>query len=143
MTAAHISANGVTTSVSTWFGRVMWLGILANVALAVPTLLRPAEMLAWMGLPAAPLVWVRFASVLLILLSSFYVPAAIDCRSARTNAWLATASRLAGVLFFFTQERIYWVFGVYDGVFLIPLALLLALGATTQAGRPAVLVSAR
>jgi hypothetical protein len=100
-------------------------------------------MLAWMGLPAAPLVWVRFSSLLLILLSSFYVPAAIDSRRARTNAWLGTASRLAGVLFFFTQERIYWVFGVYDGVFLVPLALLLALGATAPAGRPAVAVSAR
>ena len=66
----------------TWFERVMWVGIFANVALALPTLLWPAEMLALSRLPdAIPLVWVRFSSLLLILLSSFYVPAALDCQA--------------------------------------------------------------
>jgi hypothetical protein len=102
----------------TWFQRVMWLGIVANVALAVPTLLWPAQMLAIARLPeAVPLVWVRFASLLLVLLSAFYVPAAIDCRRARTNAWVATGARLAGTLFFALQPREYWLFGAYDFVF--------------------------
>ena len=39
-----------------WFQRVLWLGIAANVALAVPTLLIPERMLALTSLPpAAPL----------------------------------------------------------------------------------------
>ena len=60
-----------------WFQRVLWLGIAANVALAVPTLLIPERMLALFSLPAAaPLMWPRFAAWLLILLSAFYVPAA-------------------------------------------------------------------
>ena len=118
------------TTSETWFQRVMWVGIIANVALALPTLVWPAEMLAFSRFPAAvPLVWVRFSSLLLILLSSFYVPAAVDCRRARVNAWLSTAGRLAGVLFFLSQEREYWLLGAYDFAFFLPQALLL-LGAS-------------
>ncbi len=75
-------------------------------------------------------------------LSSFYVPAAVDCRRARTNTGLATASRLAGLAFFLTQERIYWVFGLYDGVFFVPLALLLAFGAMGSSSEEPAAVSA-
>ena len=124
----------MTSKATAWFGRVMWAGIVANVALAVPALLWPARMLALTGLPeAVPLMWVRFASLLLILLSAFYVPAAIDCRRARVNAWLATAARLAGVIFFMTQDQRYWLFGVFDAAFLVPLVLLLAAGAASSA----------
>ncbi len=98
----------MATTPAAWFQRVMWAGIIANLALAIPTLLWPAQMQALARLPAAtPLVWVRFSSLLLILLSSFYVPAAVDCRRHRTNAWLATGGRLAGVLFFALQAREY------------------------------------
>ena len=116
----------MTTASATWFQRVMWVGIVANVGLALPALLWPAEMLGISNLPAAvPLVWVRFSSLLLILLSSFYVPSAIDCRRHSVNAWLATASRLAGVIFFATQARDYWLFAAYDLAFFLPQALLL------------------
>jgi hypothetical protein len=116
----------MATTFETWFERVMWVGILANVALALPTLLWPAQMLAFSRLPdAVPLVWVRFSSLLLILLSSFYVPAAINCRRARVNAWLATAGRLAGAVFFFSQAREYWQFAAFDFAFFLPQALLL------------------
>ena len=76
--------------------------------------------------------WVRFSSLLLILLSSFYVPAAIDCRRHRTNAWLGTGGRLAGVLFFALQAREYWLFGAFDFVFFLPQVVLLM-----RMGRPA------
>jgi hypothetical protein len=117
----------MATTSETWFERVLWVGIGANVALALPTLLWPAEMLAFSNLPdAIPLVWVRFSSLLLLLLSSFYVPAALDCRRARVNAWLATAGRLAGMIFFARQAREYWLLGAFDLAFFLPQALLLA-----------------
>ena len=125
----------MATTAELWFQRVMWVGIVANVALALPTLLWPAQMLALSRLPAAtPLMWVRFSSLLLLLLSSFYVPAARDCRRARTTAWLATATRLAGVIFFATQAREYWLFGALDFVFFLPLALLLLAASRSKAG---------
>ena len=43
-----------------WFRRVVWLGILANLALAIPTLLAPERMIAMASLPpATPLLWPR------------------------------------------------------------------------------------
>ncbi len=116
-----------------WFQRVLWLGIVANVALALPTLIIPERMLAAVSLPAAtPLMWPRFASWLLLLLSVFYVPAALDPTRYRTAAWLAVGSRLAGVLFFLTQPAEYRTLGAVDLVFLVPEAILLALAVRSE-----------
>jgi predicted benzoate:H+ symporter BenE len=105
----------------------MWLGIAANVALAVPTLVAPVRMLALMDFPVPdPIVWTRFAALLLLLLSAFYAPAALDPDRYRASAWIAVASRLAGVTFFGVQARAYWPLGAFDLVFLVPQAVLLA-----------------
>lgn len=111
-----------------WFQRVLWLGIVANVGLAVPTLLVPERMLAVFSLPAAtPLMWPRFAAWLLLLLSAFYVPAAVDPTRYRTIAWLAVGARLAGVLFFLTQAADYRTLGAVDLLFFVPEVILLSL----------------
>ena len=82
-----------------WFKRVMWLGIAANFALAVPTLLAPERMIEVVGLPmATPLLGPRFAALRLILLSLFYMPAGIDPVRYRLVALLTLVSRLAGVV---------------------------------------------
>ena len=110
-----------------WFKRVMWLGIVANLGLAVPTLLAPERMIEFVGLPMpTPLLWTRFAALLLILLSLFYMPAAIDPVRYRLVALLTLVSRLAGVVFFVGfQAPEYHMFGYFDLVFLVPQALLL------------------
>jgi hypothetical protein len=116
-----------------WFRRVLWLGIVANVALAGPTLLVPERMLAISSLPpATPLMWPRFAAWLLILLSAFYVPAALDPTRYRTVAWLAVGARLMGVLFFLTQSPAYRALGAVDLVFFLPEAILLWLAARRE-----------
>ena len=105
---------------------MMWVGIFANLALAVPTLLLPERMMEWIDLPlATPIMWPRFAALLLILLSVFYMPAAVDPDRYRTTAWTAVLSRLAGVLFFLTQPREYLMFGLFDLVFFVPELVLL------------------
>jgi len=111
-----------------WFSRVVWLGIAANLALAVPTLLVPARMLAFSNLPITdPLLWTQFAALLLILLSAFYVPAALDPRHYRLVAWLSVLARLAGVVFFVLfQPREYHLLGYFDLVFFVPEAALLS-----------------
>jgi hypothetical protein len=112
-----------------WFSRVMWVGIAANLALAIPTLIAPAQLIDLVGLPpASPVLWPRFAALLLILLSLFYVPAGIDPVRFRAIAWLAVLSRLAGVVFFLLfQPPEYHMFGYFDLVFLLPLAILLSM----------------
>jgi len=116
-----------------WFQRVLWLGIVANIALAVPTLLVPEWMLATSSLPpATPLMWPRFAAWLLILLSAFYVPAARDPVRYRTVAWLAVGARLAGVLFFLTQAADYRMLGGVDLVFFVPEVILLTVASRAE-----------
>ena len=111
-----------------WFQRVVWVGILANLALAIPTLLAPERMIVIASVPpATPLLWVRFSALLLVLLSLFYIPAARDCVRYRPVAVMTVLSRLAGVLFFATQPADYRIFGFFDLVFLIPEAVLLIL----------------
>jgi hypothetical protein len=84
-------------------------------------------MLALTGLPpAAPLLWTRFAAWLLILLSLLYIPGARDPYRYRQSAVLSVISRLAGVAFFATQPAEYRMFGLFDFVFLVPEAILLA-----------------
>ena len=119
-----------------WFKRVVWLGIVANMALAVPTLLAPERMIEFVGLPVAtPLLWPRFAALLLILLSLFYMPAAIDPVRYRLVALLTLVSRLAGVVFFVGfQPAEYHMFGYFDLVFLVPQALLLFASAPASSG---------
>src|SRR5258708_24451122 len=109
-----------------WFGRLGWLGILANWAVAVPTRLVPERLIAMANLPpASPLMWVRFSAWLLILLSFMYMPGAVDVYRYRVPAWLSVTSRLAGVVFFATQPPEYRLFGLFDFVFLVPEAILL------------------
>ena len=110
-----------------WFKRVMWLGIVANLGLAIPTLLAPARMIELIGLPMpAPLLWTQFAALLLIILSLFYMPAGIDPVRYRVVAYLTLVSRLFGFVFFVLfQASEYHMFGYFDLVFLVPQALLL------------------
>jgi len=114
-----------TTSAGRWFRRVVWLGIAANLALAIPSLAAPDQMVAFSRLPTVtPHLWVRFAGLLLILLSAFYAPAAMDPDRYRANAWLAVLSRLAGVVFFM-GEPVYRLLGLFDLLFFLPEAVLL------------------
>jgi hypothetical protein len=112
-----------------WFKRVLWIGIVANLALAVPTIFAPAQMLTLSSLPpATPLVWVQFAGLLLVLLSIFYMPAGLDLDRYLVIAWLAVGARLAGVIFFVGfQPAEYRALGYFDLAFFIPEAILLVL----------------
>jgi hypothetical protein len=122
-----------TTTAGRWFRRVVWLGIAANLALALPTIAAPDQVIAFSGLPTVtPHLWARFAGLLLILLSAFYAPAAIDPDRYRANAWLAVASRLAGVVFF-APEPAYRMLGLFDLVFLVPEAALLFIATRSEA----------
>jgi hypothetical protein len=124
-----------TTSAGRWFSRVVWLGIFANLAMAIPTLAAPDQVVALSRLPTVtPPMWARFSALLLILLSAFYAPAAIDPDRYRANAWLAVVSRLAGVVFFI-GDPVYRLLGVFDLVFLLPEALLLFLATRAEAAR--------
>ena len=129
----------VTNKYAIWFGRVVWLGIIANFMFVIPTLLWPHRVLAFLNLdPTNTPIWVRCAIYLLGQLSLFYIPAAINPYHYRANAYLAIFSRLAGTIFFwaaflfFGFSRNYIMpFGIVDLAFAIPEAILLYLAFKT------------
>ena len=112
-----------------WFRRVMWLGIVANIVVALISIAMTPTVLNLLGLPIAqPLVWPRFAAFLLILLSIFYISAALDPAGNRFTSIFAVICRFGGVVFFSIVGGGYIVFGLFDFVFGLPQAILLALG---------------
>ena len=74
---------------------------------------------------AEPLVWPRFAAFLLILLSIFYVPSAVDPLVHRYSAVVSIICRFGGVAFFTIVGGRYIVFGLFDLTFGLPQAVLL------------------
>ena len=122
----------------------MWLGIFANLALALPTIAAPAFMIETVSLPTAtPDLWPRFSGLLLVLLSVMYMPAATDVNRYRVVAWFAVASRLAGVVFFAIEGSPYLLFGLFDLVFFLPEAALLTIVQRTTPAAPMTLAEAR
>lgn len=118
-----------------WFRRVMWLGIAANVIVAIFSIAKTDIVLEFLKLPPAePLVWPRFAAFLLILLSGFYVPAAIDPPRNLFAAIFAVVCRFGGVAFFSITGGRYIVFGLFDLTFGLPEAILLALAFRSSRG---------
>ena len=122
------------TTAGRWLKRVIWLGVLANLALALPTMAAPDFMIDFVGLPTAtPVLWPRFAGLLLVILSVFYTPAATDLDRYRIVAWFAIASRAAGVIFFVPQAT-YRMLGYFDLAFLLPELLLMLVAVNSATG---------
>ena len=122
-----------------WFGRIVLAGVAANLCLALPALFYPNALLSALGLRPAlenPL-WPSFASLLLLLLSAFYVPGALDPQRYRASAWLAVLARFAGFFFFVVRATEYPLFGYFDLIFGLPEALLLVLYLRAEGRVPA------
>jgi hypothetical protein len=93
------------SSVSIWIVRhtiLLWFGIFLNVLFIIPLLFFPRWMLDLFGIPLDQLIWARESAGLLMIISAFYVPAAIDFGRYRANAYIAVfPSRTFGATFFF------------------------------------------
>ena len=93
------------STVSVWIIRhtvLVWFGIFLNLLFIIPLLFFPRWMLDLFGIPLDQLIWARESAGLLMIISAFYVPAAIDFGRYRANAYIAIfPSRTFGATFFF------------------------------------------
>jgi hypothetical protein len=104
----------------------MWLGIAANVALALVSIIWTERVLGFLGLELAnPTVWPRFGAFLLILLSIYYIPSAINPLIYRYSAVVSILCRFGGFFFFAAVGGRYIIFGLFDLSFGLPQAILL------------------
>jgi hypothetical protein len=88
--------------VHTLFRSVVWLGILLNWSFAAWAFANPVKLLESLALGApTETLWLFNYSVLLAILSCFYIPAAKDPLRYRTNAWLMIVARLVPATTFF------------------------------------------
>ena len=123
---SHTGRSSATTAALQSFRVLMWLGIAANVILAVISIIWTDAVLNVLHIEIAePLVWPRFGAFLLILLSIFYVPAAIDPFYHRYSAIVAIICRFGGFAFFTIVGGRYIIFGLFDLIFGLPQAVLL------------------
>src|SRR5262249_56436141 len=97
--------NSPEANVNLWILRhtkVVWFGIFLNLLFVVPLLFFPRWMLDLFNIPLEELIWARASAGLLMIISAFYVPAAIDFVRYRANACIAVfPSRTFGATFFF------------------------------------------
>ena len=85
-----------------WFKRVVWLGILLNFSFSLSVFFIADQLLAFLQLGSVEsTVWLFNYSVLLVLLSCFYIPAAQDPFHYLANSWLLVAARLIPAITFF------------------------------------------
>lgn len=129
-----------TNKYAVWFGRVVWLGVIANYLFVIPTLIAPRRVLALLDLdPTNTPIWVQCSIYLLGQLTLFYIPAAVNPYHYRANAYLCIFTRLAGTVFFWSAYLFFgypWQyvmpFGIVDFVFAVPQAILLYLAYKTE-----------
>lgn len=115
-----------------WFRIVVWIGILANWGFALGVYTMPRALLEFLKLGEVnTTIWLFNYSVLLTLLSCFYIPAAADPTRYIVNAWLLVACRLIPATTFFVGSAIgfmprgFITLGVGDSTFGIIEAILL------------------
>ena len=85
-----------------WFALVVWIGVVGNWSFAWALFITPHQSLAVLGLGSVEsTVWLFNYSVLLALLSCFYIPAARDPFRYRANTWLLIAGRLVPAATYF------------------------------------------
>ena len=91
-----------TTVERTLFKWLVWIGILLNWSVGALALLQPGWLVATLALgPLQDRVWITNYAVLLVLIGTFYIPAASDPDRYRANAWLSVVCRLLPAAVFF------------------------------------------
>jgi len=83
-----------------WYQRMIWVGIVINMAFALPALFAPDILTAALGLPfEAQNPWLGNAGMLLVGVSLFYAPSGINALRFPIHSWLCVLSRLIAVIF--------------------------------------------
>jgi hypothetical protein len=89
-----------------WFGRIVWLGIIFNLCFAIPAIFAPDMVLAGMDLPpAASMLWLQNAGMLLLTLCVLYTPSAIAAARFPVHTKLVVLARWIAAIFWFILLR--------------------------------------
>jgi hypothetical protein len=99
---ASLNGEWPVNKYALWFRWVVVAGILQDWFFALPGMFIPNAVLGVAGAePAVRPVWVAFSCLLLMLLSIFYIPGAVDPFRYAPLAAFTVVARAGGVVFFF------------------------------------------
>lgn len=124
-----------------WFGRIVWVGIAANILFIIPTCFFPEWLLSLLHMTIpVPIIWVRAAGLLLLEISIMYIPGALDPYRYKATAWMSVlVTRGGGASFFliavlfFDQELGFLSIAIVDLIFGITEGILLYLAMQDKA----------
>ena len=123
-----------------WFGRVVWLGIIANLFFVIPLCFFPELLLSLLGMQIPiPIIWVRAAGLVLLEISILYIPGAIDPFRYKATAWMSVlvtrgggASFFLCAVLFFGQDLGFLTIALVDLFFGLVEGILLFLAMQTE-----------
>jgi hypothetical protein len=116
------------------FAVIVWIGVIANWTFGVwAVFFNPHSLLTSLELGDVPsAIWLYNYSILLMILSLFYIPAALDPFRYRANAWLLIVGRLVPASTFFVGVALTFLpsgflrlglgdatFGILEFIFLV------------------------
>jgi mono/diheme cytochrome c family protein len=131
---------------ATWFGRVVWLGILLNLFFVAGELLTPDNTIVSVGLlPGFPTVFNRAHAVMVLSLSVLYIPAALDPLRYPAYSWLLVVSRLIAAVFWVwcvaTGQGAFGSYLALDGTFFVAQLVLLQMAMPAEQRVPRIIVT--
>jgi len=120
-----------------WFSRIVWIGILLNLTIAIPAIVSPQILNITFGLgPEVSDVWLRNVGMLLLSMCVFYAGAAHNPVRFPAYSWLVAISRLIAAVFWLYMLRVTAYPALMRQFFFVDLAFGLVLSLLLQLGLP-------
>ena len=112
-----------------WFSFVVWLGIAGNALFVAQELFMPDSVNFGLGLPVGlPTVWNQAHAMMVLSLSIFYMPAALDPLRDPDYSWLLVLSRFLAAIFWvfiWRSNPAFLSYLIVDGAFGVVQGILL------------------
>lgn len=131
---APASQSGLTA-----FRWVLWITMAAELAFAIPGIVYPDRVAAWLetSLVAFNYVWLGNAALLLLQIVIFSIPVLADPVRLRVYAWLGVAARAALAVFWLSQLIRWDLTGPSRLLFAVETVMAIALAVTLHRIQPA------
>ena len=111
---------------ATWFQRVLKITVFLDFIFGLLTIFLPNTMLRLFGqTPSSDVLWTAFGGLMLLVFALMVRPAASDMLRYKATAFWAVVCRALLAFFFLVLWPGYLLFGIWDLVVFIILALLL------------------
>ena len=130
--ALRATISSVSNPYLKWFSIVTWLGVPLNLYFAFPALFVPNYLIDTLDLaPGFETVWLRNAGLLIFIVTSYHILAAVAPARYPAVGWLVIGGRLAAAVYWLVVAMNWWETSGNPGAFVPFLVGDLAFGGVT------------